>query len=99
MAERSDGCSLPEPPCNSTSTLLAAPNALDSSVISLCQERHRQEEWICFWQLVSDATPAGKQLPWLVDNSITAKHPKPFVWAASARDIREKVTRGPRGPR
>ncbi len=53
---------------NGTATLFAALNTLDGKVISLCQERHRHQEWIHFLRLVDDATPAQKQLHLIVDN-------------------------------
>src|SRR6202451_6656 len=47
---------------NATATLYAALNTLDGKVISLCQERHRHQEWLRFLRLVDDATPDHKQL-------------------------------------
>jgi len=67
---------------NGTATLFAALNALDGQVISLCQDRHRHQEWIKFLRLVEDATPAGKDLHLVVDNYATHKHPKVQRWLA-----------------
>ncbi len=65
---------------NGTAALFAALNTLDGRVISLCQERHRHQEWIRFLRLVDDATPAAKDLHLIVDNYATHKHPKVARW-------------------
>jgi len=65
---------------NGTATLFAALSTLDGKVISLCQERHRHQEWLRFLRLVNDATPAHKQLHLIVDNYATHKHPAVQRW-------------------
>jgi transposase len=65
---------------NGTATLFAALNTLDGKVISLCQERHRHQEWLRFLRLVEDATPDHKQLHLIVDNYATHKHPAVQRW-------------------
>jgi len=65
---------------NGTATLFAALNTLDGSVISICQERHRHQEWLKFLRLLDDATPDDKQLHLIVDNYATHKHPKVQRW-------------------
>jgi transposase len=65
---------------NGTATLFAALNTLNGQVISLCQERHRHQEWLRFLRLLDDATPAHKQLHLIVDNYATHKHPKVQRW-------------------
>jgi transposase len=65
---------------NGTATLFAALNTVDGKVISLCQERHRHQEWIRFLRLVDDATPDHKQLHLIVDNYATHKHPAVQRW-------------------
>jgi len=67
---------------NGTATLFAALNTLDGSVISICQERHRHQEWLTFLRLLDDATPDDKQLHLIVDNYATHKHPKVKRWLA-----------------
>ena len=67
---------------NGTATLFAALNTLDGSVISICQERHRYQEWLKFLRLLDDATPDDKQLHLIVDNYATHKHPKVKRWLA-----------------
>jgi transposase len=65
---------------NGTATLFAALNTFDGKVISLCQERHRHQEWLRFLRLVDDATPDQKQLHLIVDNYATHKHPAVQRW-------------------
>lgn len=65
---------------NGTATLFAALNTLDGKVISLCQQRHRHQEWLRFLRLVNDATPDDKHLHLIVDNYATHKHPKVRRW-------------------
>lgn len=65
---------------NGTATLFAALNTLDGKVISLCQERHRHQEWLRFLRLVDEATPAHKQLHLIADNYATHKHPAVQRW-------------------
>ena len=65
---------------NGTATLFAALNTLNGKVISLCQERHRHQEWLRFLRLVDDATPGHKQLHLIVDNYATHKHPAVQRW-------------------
>lgn len=65
---------------NGTATLFAALNTLNGKVISLCQERHRHQEWLRFLRLLDDATPAHKQLHLIVDNYATHKHPAVQRW-------------------
>lgn len=67
---------------NGTATLFAALNTLDGSVISICQERHRHQEWLMFLRLLNDATPEEKELHLIVDNYATHKHPKVKRWLA-----------------
>ena len=65
---------------NGTATLFAALNTLNGKVISLCQERHRHQEWLRFLRLLEEATPAHKQLHLIVDNYATHNHSKVQKW-------------------
>lgn len=65
-----------------TTTLFAAMNAASGQVISLCQQRHRHQEWIKFLRLIDEATPEGKELHLIVDNYATHKHFKVKRWLA-----------------
>jgi transposase len=67
---------------NGTTTLFAALNTLSGKVISLCQERHRHNEWLRFLRLIDDATPPDKDLHLIADNYATHKHPKVQRWLA-----------------
>lgn len=63
-----------------TTTLFAAMNAASGKVISLCQQRHRHQEWLKFLRLLDVATPAGKQVHLIADNYSTHKHEKVQRW-------------------
>lgn len=63
-----------------TTTLFAAMNTASGKVISLCQQRHRHQEWLKFLRLIDDATPAGKQIYLIADNYATHKHEKVQRW-------------------
>lgn len=63
-----------------TTTLFAALNAASGKVISLCQQRHRHQEWIKFLRLLDDATPDGKELYLIADNYAAHKHPRVQRW-------------------
>ena len=63
-----------------TTTMFAAMNVASGKVISLCQQRHRHQEWIKFLRLIDEATPAGKQLHLIADNYATHQHPKVQRW-------------------
>jgi transposase len=65
-----------------TTTMFAAMNTASGKVISLCQQRHRHQEWIKFLRLIDDATPAGKDLYLIADNYATHKHAKVQRWIA-----------------
>jgi transposase len=65
-----------------TTTLFAALNTLDGSVISMCQPRHRHEEWLKFLRLVDRKTPKGVTLHLIVDNYATHTHPAVQAWLA-----------------
>ena len=64
-----------------TTTLFAALNTLDGSVMATCMERHRHQEWLKFLRLIDRQTPADKQLHLIVDNYATHKHPAVLRWA------------------
>src|SRR4051794_16292151 len=59
---------------NGTATLFAALNSLDGTVIGMCQERHRHQEWLKFLRVIDDVTPADKELHLIADNYATHKH-------------------------
>src|ERR1019366_2367017 len=45
---------------NGTTTLFAALNTLDGSVISTCMDRHRHQEWLKFLRVIDKVTPPEK---------------------------------------
>jgi len=65
---------------NGTTTLFAALNTLDGTVIGSHMKRHRHQEWLKFLKLIDQQTPAGKELHLIVDNYATHKHPKVKSW-------------------
>jgi len=67
---------------NGTATLFAALNTLDGTVISMCDERHRHQEWLQFLRVIDDVTPPEKQIHLIADNYATHKHAKVQKWLA-----------------
>jgi transposase len=65
---------------NGTTTLFAALNVLDGSVLGTCMPRHTHEEWIKFLKLIDKSVPASKQIHLIADNLQTHKHPKTKRW-------------------
>jgi transposase len=65
---------------NGTATLFAALNAFDGTVISMCDDRHRHQEWLKFLRVIDDVTPEEKQIHLIADNYATHKHPKVQRW-------------------
>ena len=65
-----------------TTTLFAALNVADGTVIGQCQDRHRHQEWLKFLQLIEAQTPADRDLHLILDNYATHKHPKVQKWLA-----------------
>ena len=65
-----------------TTTLFAALNVLDGTVIGRCMARHRHQDFIRFLNAVEAAVPAGKVIHAILDNYATHKHPKVKAWLA-----------------
>jgi transposase len=65
---------------NGTTTLFAAFNVLDGTVVGRCMQRHRHQEFIRFLNAVEAAVPAGKLIHAILDNYGTHKHPKVMAW-------------------
>lgn len=63
-----------------TTTLFAALNVLDGTVIHRCMQRHRHEEFIRFLNAIERAVPVGKLVHAIADNYATHKHPKVRAW-------------------
>jgi transposase len=67
---------------NGTATLFAAMSTLDGTVISMCDDRHRHQEWLKFLRVIDDVMPRDKDLHLIADNYATHKHPKVQRWLA-----------------
>jgi transposase len=63
-----------------TTTLFAALNTLDGTVIGDCMPRHRHQEFIRFLQLIDTKTPLDLNLHLIVDNYGTHKHQRVQRW-------------------
>jgi transposase len=63
-----------------TTTLFAALNVLDGTVIGRCMQRHRHQEFLRFLNAVEAAVPAGRLVHAVLDNYATHKHPKVMAW-------------------
>ena len=67
---------------NGTTTLFAALNVLDGTVIGQCQKRHRHQEFLGFLRKLDRETPKSLDLHLIVDNYATHKHAKVKEWLA-----------------
>jgi transposase len=67
---------------NGTTTLFAALNVLDGTVIGRCMQRHRHQELLRFLNAIERQTPAGKVIHVILDNSAAHKHPNVRKWLA-----------------
>ena len=65
---------------NGTTTLFAAMNILDGTVIGRHSERHRHQEFIAFLEQVDKAAPAGREIHAIVDNYSAHKHSAVTEW-------------------
>ena len=65
-----------------TTTLFAALNVAGGRIISRCKPGHRHTEFIAFLRQIDANTPPELDLPVIVDNYATHKHPKVKLWLA-----------------
>jgi len=56
---------------NGTTTLFAALEVTEGSIIGTCMDRHRHQEWIKFLTLIDHQTPPELDLHLIVDNYST----------------------------
>jgi len=63
-----------------TTSLFAAFDALQGTVIGSCFKRHRHNEFLKFLRQIDRETPVDRQLHLIVDNYATHKHPKVQTW-------------------
>lgn len=68
---------------NRATTLFAALNVLDGTVLGRCMNKHRHQEFIKFLNAVERAVPVGKVIHAILDNYATHKHPKVRRWLAN----------------
>ena len=67
---------------NGTTTLFAALNVLEGTVLGRCMHKHTHQEFIRFLNAIERAVPAGKLIHAIADNYATHKHPKVRAWLA-----------------
>ena len=67
---------------NGTTTLFAALNALDGTVIGQCVDRHRHEEFLKFLRKIDKEVPKGIAVHMILDNYATHKHKDVKTWLA-----------------
>jgi transposase len=65
-----------------TTTLFAALDVLEGTLIGRCMARHRHQEFIRFLNALERTVPAGKVVHVILDNYATHKHPKVRAWLA-----------------
>jgi len=65
---------------NGTTTLFAALNVLDGTVIGRNMQRHRHQEFIRFLNTVNAQAPADTAVHIILDNYAAHKHPKVRAW-------------------
>ena len=65
---------------NGTTSLFAALNVLDGTILSTCMPRHRHQEWLKFLKLIDSKVEADKAVHVICDNYATHKHPKVQAW-------------------
>jgi len=63
-----------------TTTLFAALNVLDGTVIGTCMKRHRHQEYLAFLKLIDRQTPLELDLHLIVDNYSTHKQEDVQKW-------------------
>jgi transposase len=65
---------------NGTTSLFAALNVLDGTILSACMPRHRHQEWLKFLKLINSKVDSDKAVHVICDNYATHKHPKVQAW-------------------
>jgi transposase len=65
-----------------TTTLFAALNVLNGTVIGRCMQRHRHQEFLRFLSAIERQVPAGKIIHVVLDNVATHKTPEVMRWLA-----------------
>ena len=65
---------------NGTTSLFAALNVLEGTIISQCHARHRHQEWLKFLKLLKSQVPSDKEVHLICDHYGTHTHPKVQAW-------------------
>ena len=63
-----------------TTTLFAALDVLEGTVIGQCMQRHRNQKLIRFLNAIERQVPAGKVIHVILDNYAAHKHPNVRTW-------------------
>jgi putative transposase len=66
-----------------TTTLFAALDVLDGTVIAQCKPRHRHQEFLGFLRTIEESVPKKLDIHLIVDNYSTHKHAKVKAWLAA----------------
>src|SRR5687767_9813819 len=65
---------------HATTTLFAALDVLEGTVLGRCMQRHRHQEFVRFLHVIETAVPVGRIVHVILDNYATHKHPKVLAW-------------------
>jgi transposase len=65
---------------NGVTTLFAAFDVLEGTVLGRCMQRHRHQEFLRFLNTIEAAVPTGKLIHVILDNYGSHKHPKVLRW-------------------
>jgi len=65
-----------------TTTLFAALDVANGTVITQCKARHRHQEFLAFLRHIEAGVPEALDVHLVVDNYATHKHPKVRAWLA-----------------
>ncbi len=65
-----------------TTTLFAALNVLEGTIIAECQPRHRHQEFLRFLETIDASVAADLEIHLILDNYGTHKHPQVKKWLA-----------------
>jgi hypothetical protein len=67
---------------NGITTLFAAFDVLEATLLDRCIQRRRHQEFLRFLNTIEAAVPAGKVIHVILDNYGSHKHPKVLRWLA-----------------
>jgi transposase len=75
-----------------TTTLFAALNVLDGTVIGECRSRHRHQEFVQFLERIEESVDSGLDVHIVLDTYATHKHPVVKTWLAAHRRYHLRFT-------